>query len=323
MGLSKNKVLRKIFFAITGSLSEHSPRISSHLAYFFARKRFLHLNPPCDLNEKFMWLKLHIYNYHPLVALCADKYAMRQYVEQKGCPELLNELYGVWKSADEIDFDKLPDKFVIKCNHGSGYNLICNGKETFDIEQARIVLDSWMKKDFWRRSAELQYKNTPRRIFCEKYLESDGKMLPDYKLMCFYGEPQYILYCDGRDTNLRYINFTLDWKLLPYNSVTYEDEVPKPKSLDRMIAYAKLLSRDFPAVRVDFYEHDGELILGELTFTPAACIGIALPQAGLDYYGECLDLKTELTKKMYREAQKYKKISDNKSEMKNKKGKEL
>lgn len=307
MGLSKNKGLRKLFFGITGGLSEYSPLLSSHMAYFFARKRFLHLNPPHDLNEKFMWLKLNIYNYHPLVAQCADKYAVREYVREKGCSELLNEIYGVWESADEIDFSQLPDQFAIKCNHGSGYNLICKDKEALDLEQTRHTLDDWMKHDFWRRSAELQYKDTPRRIFSEKYLESENHTLPDYKVMCFYGEPQYILYCDGRDTNLRYINYSLDWEVLPYNSERYEDEVPRPKMLEQMLSYARVLSKDFPAVRVDFYEYNGRLILGELTFTPAACLGIALPKSGLDYYGERLNLLEHQTKKMYKEAKKYKK----------------
>lgn len=309
MGLSKNKVLRKLFFGINGCLSEYAPLLGSHLAYFFARKRFLHLNPPHDLNEKFMWLKLNIYNYHPLVALCADKYAVREYVQQKGCPELLNEIYGVWESADEIDFDMLPDKFAIKCNHGSGYNLICKDKENFDTKQARETLDSWMKSDFWRRSAELQYRYTPRRIFSEKYLESEDHTLPDYKVMCFYGEPQYILYCDGREKDLRYINYSLDWEELPYNSGKYGDVIPRPEMLEQMLAYAKVLSKDFPAVRVDFYEYKGKLILGELTFTPAACIGIALPQGGLNYYGERLNLLEKQTKMMYKEAKKYKKMT--------------
>lgn len=305
MGLSKNKWLRTLFFIMTDGISEYSPLLSSHLAYLFARKKFLHLNPPSDLNEKFMWLKLHIYNYHPLVALCADKYAMREYVQQKGCPELLNELYGVWESAEDINFDLLPEKFVIKCNHGSGYNLICNDRASFDLDHARTTLGCWLKKDFWRRSAELQYKYLPRRIFCEKYLENEQGTLPDYKIMCFHGEPQYILYCDGRGTNLRYINFSIDWEMLPYNLETYSDEIPKPDKLERMLWYARILSKDFPAVRVDFYESGDRLILGELTFTPAACIGIALPQEGLDHYGELLDLSKEKTRQMYLEAQKY------------------
>lgn len=308
MRLSKNKLLRKMFFCVTSCLSNISPVLCSHLVYFMARKKRLHLNPPRDLNEKFMWLKLHIYNYHPLVTRCADKYAMREYVEQKGCPELLNQLYGVWESPEEIDYEKLPNKFVLKCNHGCGFNLICRDRDTLDIEQTNKTLKNWLKTDYWRRSAELNYKNTPRKIFCEKYLETQKGTLPDYKVMCFYGEPQYILYCDGRGSHLRYINYSLDWELLPYNKEKKIGEQPKPETLEKMLQYARILSKDFPAVRMDFYDKDGELLLGEMTFTPAACLGIALPQEGLDYYGERLQLQKELTVNMYKEAQSYKKM---------------
>lgn len=301
MGLAKNKMLRKIFFTVNGKISTVSPLLSSHLAYFFARKKILHLNPPQDLNEKFMWLKLNIYNYHPVVCQCADKLAMRTYVEKKGCPEILSKIHKVWKSVDEIDFSSLPEKFVLKCNHGSGFNLICRDRDSLDIEKTRVLLRQWMKTDYWRRSAELNYKNVPRRIFCEEYMETKSGSLPDYKVMCYYGEPQYILYCDGRDSQVQKLSFTVDWQLTPYNKIKTERKIEKPESLDKMLYYARVLSKDFPAVRMDFYDCDGVPVLGEMTFTPAGCVGMTLSEDGLKYYGNCLDLSHETVIKMQNE----------------------
>lgn len=294
--LSKNKYLRKLFFAVNGLLAENHPVLCSKTAYAFARKRTLCLDPPGDLNEKFMWLKLHIYNENSMVSACADKYTMRQYVEEKGFPELLNPLYGVWDSVEEIEYESLPERFVFKCNHGSGYNLICRKKEEWDWPRARKTLDKWMKEEYWKRSAELQYKHIQKKILCERYLEGTNGSLPDYKVMCFYGEPQYILYCDGREGKLRYINFSLDWQILPYNFEEPEDIIERPKHLEQMLECAKVLSKEFPAVRMDFYESTEGLIIGEMTFTPAGCVGIALPREGLDYYGKKLELNKLIEK---------------------------
>lgn len=288
--LSTNKYLRKLFFAVNGLLAEKNPVLCSRIAYAFARKKILRLDPPFDLNEKFMWLKLNVYKDNSVVSACADKYTMRQYVEEKGFSHLLNPLYGVWDSVDEITYDTLPEQFVFKCNHGSGYNLICHSKKEWDRTKACKTLDKWMKQAYWKRSAELQYKHIDKKILCERYLKGFDGFLPDYKVMCFYGEPQYILYCDGRGENLRYLNFSLDWQLLPYNFEKTKDVIKKPKHLQQMLECAKVLSKEFPAVRVDFYESTEGLILGEMTFTPAGCVGIALSQEGLDYFGKRLEL---------------------------------
>lgn len=303
--MSPEKLLRKAAFGMTGILSQVSPVLCSRFAYFCARKKCLHLKTPRDLNEKFMWLKLNIYNSHPLVKQCADKYAMREYVKEQGCEELLNTLCGVWDDADEIDFDLLPERFVLKCNHGSGYNIICKDKASFDAEAARRQLKLWMKEDFWKRSAELNYRGIEKKIICETYIEGEDSNLPgDYKVMCFYGEPQYILYCDGRGEKTRYLNYDTEWKLLPINLSENPADIPKPAALEQMLEYSRKLSRCFPAVRMDFYDDHGMPILGEMTFTPAGCVGIAMTKEGLERYGAALDLNTELTKQMLEEVRR-------------------
>lgn len=305
--MSIDKGFRKAAFKITGILSQISPVCCSRVVYFCAQRKWLHLKNPRTLNEKFMWLKLNIYNEHPLVKRCADKYAMRGYVEEMGCPELLNPLYGVWTDADDIDFEQLPEKFVLKCNHGSGYNIICKNKKEFDVEDARKQLHAWMKEDFWKRSAELNYRGIRKVITCEKFIDGRGEELPgDYKIMCFYGEPQFILYCDGRGQKTRYVNYDTEWNLLPINLSKDTKAVPRPGSLDQMLEYAKKLSAAFPAVRMDFYDDHGTPILGEMTFTPAGCIGIAMTEEGLCHYGEKLDLYKDITKQMLTEAAKAK-----------------
>lgn len=243
----------------------------------------LDLSNPSGLNAKIMWLKFNTYRDNPLISKCSDKYAVREYVTDCGCPEILNELYGVWERAEDIDWEKLPNAFVLKCNHGCGYNWLCPDKRTADRQDALTRLKQWMSEDYWLEFAELQYRDIPKRIICEKYL---GESLTDYKFYCFNGKPLYVLVCIGRTDgqpshvpgleNPKFYFFDRSWNMQPLtNDSLHCSEgmsIPRPENLDQMWEYAEKLCGPFPFVRTDLYDTKGKIVFGELTFTPAAAL---------------------------------------------------
>ena len=272
-------------------LSTLSPVLASKYFYKKANGKPLNLSDPQGFNEKLMWLKLNTYRDNPLVAQCADKYRVREYVKKRGCPEILNELIAVWESVDEIDWDSLPDKFAIKCNHGCKYNIICEDKSKLDIKKAKKKLRAWMRKDYWRKRAEVHYRHIPKRIICEKYLDTGTGSLPiDYKFYCFHGEPRLVLACLDRGSNVKLFLFDLNWNLLDYGGTPDGTKVEKPASFSRMVEYSKKLAGDFPFVRIDFYECGGNPVFGEMTFTPAACLAQHYTEKGQIELGKMINL---------------------------------
>ena len=277
-------------------LSPLFPTLVSRILYRAAFHRRLDLKHPKTLNEKTMWLKLRVYAKDPLVAKCADKLRVRDYVEEKGCGDALNELEAVWENPEQIDWDSLPDAFALKCNFASGFNWICPDKSKLDREACLAQFRHWYRRDFWRFSAELQYRKIPKRILCERYL--GGVELVDYKVYCFNGKARYILCCLGRESgHTRFYFYDPDWnfcRITRDGKAAPEDfSLPRPQRLDQMLRYAEILSEPFPFVRADFYEVDGKLYFGELTFTPAAAMDTGrLPETDR-MFGEMLKLPGE------------------------------
>ena len=255
------------------------------------------LENPKTFNEKLMWLKLNKYADDPLVSQCSDKYAAREYVEKCGLGHTLNDLLGAWDRAEDIDWSVLPQRFAIKCNHGCGYNLICQDKSKFDTKKATEQLNAWMKDDFWKEYAEVHYRTIPKKIICEKYLEGKGNALPvDFKIYCFNGEPEYIGNFIERDLVTDEIlrgYFDLDWNPSPVFKGEMQPELfERPKTLETMLEYARILAKPFPFVRVDFYEVDGKIYFGELTFTPTGCLATYYTDEAQLKLGELLDVRS-------------------------------
>ncbi|HHV50877.1 MAG TPA: glycosyl transferase [Clostridiales bacterium] len=272
-------------------ISTIAPVYASKYFYKKASGKPINLSNPQTFNEKLMWLKLNTYYNNPLVTQCADKYRVREYVEKCGCPEILNDLIGVWDSVDEIGWDSLPDKFAIKCNHGCKYNIICDDKSKLDINDTKDKLRKWMKEDYWRKRAEVNYKFIPKKIICEKYLDTEAGFLPiDYKIYCFHGEPKLVLVCSNRTSKLKLDFYDLDWNLLDYGAEPGDTTIQKPESFPLMIEYSRKLAGDFPFVRIDFYEYQGKPIFGEMTFSPAACVAKYYNETGQVELGKMLDL---------------------------------
>ena len=262
------KIIKKI-------ISESNNKLYSKILYYTYFNKKLDLKNPKDFNEKLMYLKIKNYNKNRTVWQCSDKYLMRQYAIEKGVKKKnLVKLLKVYNNADEIDFCKLPDKFVLKCTHGCGFNIICNDKNKIDEKETIQLLKKWQKTKFGYESGEIHYTHTKPHIICEEYIESNKGFPYDYKIYCFYGEPYVVLVCSEREKSLKLNYFDLDWNEVKYSKNEYRNNklINKPKTLDKMIEISKKVSKEFPFVRVDFYEYNNEPILGEMTFTPAACL---------------------------------------------------
>lgn len=255
-----------------------SPKLNTCIRYKMVNGVYPDLKNPKTFCEKICWLKLHRYMKDPLVIQCADKYRVREYIQKKGCGALLNELYHVYESPDQIEWDFLPRQFVMKWNFGAGKNLICKDKSQYDPELVINQFRIWEKDKCWLPYSELQYKYIPHKIICEKFLQDDqfSNDLPDYKVYCFNGEPLAILVIEGRYSEIKAEFYDCNW--LPLESVKYkkpEKHMKKPKCLEQMLSSARILSAPFPFVRVDFYIVNERLYFGELTFTPAGGIRMA------------------------------------------------
>lgn len=241
------------------------------LKFRAAMGRALNLETPRTYNEKLQWLKL--YNRRPEYTMMVDKYEVRKFVAEKLGEEYLIPLLGVWDDPDEIDFDALPDRFVLKCNHNSGLGMyICRDKSAMDVNQVKEELRKGLKQDYYLTNREWPYKNVRRRIVAEAYME-DRKTaeLRDYKFFCFNGEPKALFIATDRQTadeETKFDFFDMDYQHLDIrNGHPNAKQLPeKPECFDKMREMAAKLAENIPHVRVDFYEVDGKIYFGEMTF---------------------------------------------------------
>ena len=271
--MNKTKLfLKKLYFKYWLITTK---RIIDWLYSYVLGKKMNWVNPQ-DLNEKINWLK--VYGDTTLWPKLADKYKVREYLEEKGLSNLLVPLYGKWNSADEIDFDILPQQFVLKTNHGSGEVLVVKDKTKLNQDIVRSDVRRWLKERYGFLQGEPHYLKIKPVVIAEELLEEKNNTfstsLVDYKVWCFNGKPYCVWACYSRTKNGTYVGtYDLDWNYHPEWSVFtehYKDGGPvvtKPKSLDEMLNAATILSEGFPQVRVDFYDVDGKLYFGEMTFT--------------------------------------------------------
>jgi TupA-like ATPgrasp len=262
--------------------------------YFSRAGRYPDLENPTLFSEKLQWIKL---NYRdPMMTRCADKYEVRSFIEGKGYADILNGLIGVYDSVEEIDFNALPEKFVLKATHGSGWNIICHDKYGMNWTPLRLVMRSWLKNNIFWNGREWPYRDMMHRIVCEKYLEDASGQLTDYKFYCFNGEPRFVQANVGRGTDSHAQNFyDLKWALQPFGKdlIPRTDvSIPKPDNLEKMIAIARDLASPFPYVRADFYDVQGKVFFGELTFFPASGMPDFVPEKYDAIVGEMLALPT-------------------------------
>lgn len=237
------------------------------LKFWACMNKKLDLNNPKTYNEKLQWLKL--YDRNPEYTKMVDKYEVRKYIAEKIGEEYLIPLLGVWDSVDEIDFDSLPNEFVLKCTHDSGGIVICKDKLNLNIEEARKKLNKCLKSKFYYKTREWPYKNVKPRVIAEKYMiDESGTELKDYKLFCFDGKPELMFVATGRPHDTRFDFFDMDFNHLPFvNGHPYADrEIIRPSGLDEMAKLARILSDGLTHVRIDFYDINGKVYFGEITF---------------------------------------------------------
>ena len=230
----------------------------------------LRLDPPVTMNEKIQWLKLH--DRDPGHVRLVDKAAVRDYVAETAGGQYLVPLLGTWENPEDIDFGKLPERFVLKCTHNSGGVILCANRRDFSIESAKKKLKKMLKQDYYKQYREWLYKDVPRRILAEEYIGSDDGTPPDdYKFFCFDGVVRAICVCTNRSgKHADYYFFTPAFEPLPVNEATAnmrEDaDIRKPERLDEMIALSEKLSAGIRHVRVDLYDTPQGVRFGELTF---------------------------------------------------------
>lgn len=232
----------------------------------------LDLLNPITFNEKLQWLKL--YDRKPIYTTMVDKFAVKKYVAEIIGEQYIIPTLGVWNSAEEIDFNMLPDQFVLKCTHDSHSHVICRDKKTLNRAEAVDRLRKALKRDYYLRFREWPYKNVKPRVIAEAYLEDEfGKELRDYKVLCFNGVPKLIELHQGRFTDHQTQDFyDTNWVKTGISQAGLSDyqvtetSVPKPAALDEMLKLSAKLAKDISHVRIDWYIIRGRLYFGEITF---------------------------------------------------------
>ena len=264
----------------------HEMPDDKYLSHVFRYKMGYELNlkQPRSFNEKLQWLKLH--DRRPEYTVMADKYEAKNYIANRIGKQYIIPSLGVWNHFDEIDLDSLPEQFILKCTHDSQSYSICRNKATWNKRKARKKLEQHLEQNLYYIYREWAYKDIKPRILAEKYMNNHGEDLIDYKIHNFNGVPKLILVCEGRFSSG---NFTeafldLDWNILNVKRPGTSNAIitKKPDCLPEMLELSRILSKDIPFLRTDFYIIDGRPFIGELTFYPAAGLAPFEPES-FDY----------------------------------------
>lgn len=257
-----SQIAQKISILLLGD------RLTAKLQYFRHRKRWPNFNNPRDLSERLLSMRFSpdFDRYAPY----ADKILVRDYVQNKGLGHLLLKHYGVWNRPEDIDFDALPDKFILKANNGCGNHIICTNKSK--LNRTEVINQLNHNLLMGRTSSERHYRAIEPKVFCEELLEMpNGAALIDYKVLCINGEPDHFLIVSEREIHKRCSAVDISWQEIPHyiRPDLHPLNIPQaPRNLDKLVEYARILSADFECVRVDFYEYNGVVYFGELTFSP-------------------------------------------------------
>ena len=243
------------------------------LYFRLALKRNLDLENPVTFNEKLQWMKFN--DRSPLYSLVSDKYKVREYIKDQIGEKYLVPLIGKWEGVDEINFDILPNQFVLKCNHDSGGLVICKDKNQLDKKKARKKIEKSLKRQFFYIGREWQYRNIKPMVIAEELLlDKSGQPPIDYKISCFNGEVDNVMVCTGRFSKegVKFYFFNKDWKFLRYNKgdeiLPKNFTIDKPENLDEMFEIAKKLSKPFSYARIDLYNLNGKVYFSEITLSP-------------------------------------------------------
>ncbi len=285
-----NKRLKNIILLPFNILYKINPKLELKLLFRLKMGYRLDLENPKTFNEKLQWIKL--YDKNEDKPRCADKYTVRKYIEDKGCSELLNKLIWHGDNPEDIPFDELPDRFVIKVTHGQGMNIICKNKDGLDRKKTIKILKKWMKTKYLPCYGEWFYGVIPPSIIVEEFLSEGGEVPKDYKIFCFHGEPKLIDIHLDRFTGHKRNIYDLNWNVIRGAEIKYPSDtecvVERPNNLDELLEYSRKLSKDFIHVRVDFYIVDGKIYFGEMTFTNGAGLDAVRPREFDEWLGSMI-----------------------------------
>lgn len=240
-------------------------------------KEKLDLNNPKEFNQKLQWLKLN--DRKDIYTTMVDKYEVKKYVSDIIGQEYIIPTLGIYDKFEDINFEELPEQFIIKCTHDSGSTIICKNKKEFNIKDAKKKINKALKREFYYAGREWPYKNVKPRILIEKYMENgNGTPINDYKFYCFDGKAQYVMVCTERNTGIpKFYYFDKNWNLqrnMSYDGLKInendENRIIKPKNLEEMFNIVEKLSKNIKFVRTDLYNIDGDIFFGELTFYPSS-----------------------------------------------------
>lgn len=267
------------------------------IRYYLMFHRTINFDSPITFNEKIQWLK--IYDRKEYYTKLVDKYEVRNYIKNTLGEEYLIPMLGVWNSFDEIDFDELPDEFVLKCTHDSGGVIICKNKIELDLNKVKKILSRSMKNNYYYTGREMPYKNVKPKIIAEKYMIDDkSRDLNDYKFYCFNGNPLYCQVISDRHFNETIDFYDMEWQHQEFVGLTKginnaTELHSKPVNFSLMIEFSKILSKNIPFIRIDFYEISSQLFFGEMTFYPASGFGEFTPKIWNYTLGDLIKLGDE------------------------------
>lgn len=247
-----------------------SPKCYVKTQYKFITGHKLNFKNPVRYTEKLQCLRLFQYPKNDLVISCADRVKVRKHLEDLGLEKYLVGSLGVFNNFNEIDFEKLPKSFVMKCSHACGFNLIVKDKAKLNIEETRKTFNKWLKTDYGKLTVEPHYSKIKPKIIIEEYL---GESPLEYKIHVFNGKAKYLYVVSDRNKEIHYNNLYINWE--PFDGAQFngwtnsKKKINKPSNFDEMVSLAEKLGKDFPFVRVDLYNINGKIYFGEMTFTPA------------------------------------------------------
>lgn len=318
--MSLTRFTQEIYFTEIKMIGRNNMNLFKDTFMFFARRNFfdwmpdklylklcykcklgknLNLKNPQSFNEKLQWLKL--YDRRPEYIAMVDKYAVKDYVASIIGAEYIIPTLGVWDKFEDIDFDSLPNQFVLKCTHDSGGLVICKDKTEFNIKEAQKKLNRHLKKNYFYSCREWPYKNVKPRIIAEEYLHDSSKIVPeDYKIYCFAGKPEYIVVFHNRFNDKEHLSETVyntDWEK---QEISLDDHFEisdiveeKPECLDLMLEFAAKLSSGIPQSRIDFYIVNNQLKFGEITLYTASGTQPMIPRELDDELGKLIKLQID------------------------------
>ena len=295
--MSFNTLIKNAILTPFNLLYRVSPKLNAQVLFRLKTGKKLHLDAPRTYNEKLQWIKL--YDRNPLMPVCVDKFTVREYVKDKGLGRLLNELYWHGDDPAAIPYDALPNQFVLKVTHGSGFNILVHDKAALDREQTRRRLARWLSFNYLPCYGEWFYGKVRPSVIAEEMLFNNGESggLDDYKIYCFNGVPRYISIDSGRQGKTHYKDiYDAGWNLQRGCEMAYPASgaaVPPPPCLAELLEYARVLSEDFLHARVDFYVVRGRPVFGEITFANSAGFGRVSPESFALQMGDYLRLPTE------------------------------